>query len=342
MSHYPNPPPLNKNSQSTSTHPSLPARPPAPANPLPAYKNGNTNGGGRGGYASSMSFMPRSVATQPAASGWQQQYTPAVSANPVPSTGYQQSGYTGQYYAQPSMGAYPQPGAYASPPQATGPYAAPDPDLDAQIAQWQSAYVSKDDPNAPKNGVAAGGNANYTPLGPRPSGNIDVGNATAPDSGVAAVVSGADGTQKTVVRSGGGKTWQDPSLLEWDPAHPRLFIGNLAGEVTDDSLLKAFSQYSSVQKAKVIRDKRSSKSKGFGFVSFRNSDDYFQAAKDMNGKYIGSHPVLIKRSTTEIKSVVPDASKGKKGSGGGRYLGANTNSGVHKKQKKKGGLKLLG
>lgn len=148
-----------------------------------------------------------------------------------------------------------------------------------------------------------------------------------------------------MVRSGGGQSWQDSSLLEWDPAHFRLFIGNLAGEVTDDSLLKAFSRYASVQKARVVRDKRTTKSKGYGFVSFSDGDDYFQAAKDMQGKYIGSHPVLIKRSTTDIKVSNPtDKKKQFKGKGGFDSGGrANTGAGVSKKlAKTKGGLKLLG
>jgi hypothetical protein len=198
--------------------------------------------------------------------------------------------------------------------------------MEAQIAQWQSAYVMREDGSRP---IIA-----------RPVENLNLAkDVSVPSSGVAAVVSGADGKQKTVVRSGGGKTWQDASLLEWDPSHPRLFIGNLAGEVTDDSLFKAFSRYPSVQRARVIRDKRSSKSKGYGFVSFTDSDDYFQAAKEMQGKYIGSHPVLIKRSTTEIKAVAPQPKGKKGGSKGGGAAGA----GVQKKApKKKGGLKLLG
>jgi len=75
----------------------------------------------------------------------------------------------------------------------------------------------------------------------------------------------------------------------------------------------------------------------------------------MQGKYIGSHPVLIKRSTTEIKAVVPrdnrkgkhgKNNKGKGGNGGGNGGGgggANTGAGVHKPgSKTKGGLKVLG
>ncbi len=175
----------------------------------------------------------------------------------------------------------------------------------------------------------------------------DMASAANADTGVAAVVSGADGKQKTVVRSGGGQTWQDQSLLEWDPAHFRIFVGNLAGEVTDESLLKAFSRYPSVQKARVVRDKRTTKSKGYGFVSFSDGEEYFQAARDMQGKYIGSHPVLLKKSTTEIRPTVPSDKRGGKygkgGKGGGKDGGAKTGAGVMKKQSKtKGGLRVLG
>lgn len=297
--------------KSSSAHPSLPAR---PAGNLPHFKKN---------YAPTVSAAPAPPSNQPA-----QQ----------PSYSNQSAYDQGQYYQQQSNYYQQQQQPQPTPPNLQNPFPLPgqaggapayDPELEAQIAQWQSAYASKDDKNS-----------NFTPIGiSRPP--IDVGNAAPSSTSVAAVVSGADGKQKTVVRSGGGKTWQDPSLLEWDPSHPRLFIGNLAGEVTDDSLLKAFSKYTSVQKARVIRDKRTSKSKGFGFVSFQSSDDYFQAAKEMQGKYIGSHPILIKRSTTEIKASAPQQ-KGKHGKGHG---GNNnrTGAGVQKKlPKKKGGLKLLG
>jgi RNA recognition motif-containing protein len=154
---------------------------------------------------------------------------------------------------------------------------------------------------------------------------------------------GADG--KTVVRSGGGTTWTDPSLLEWDPSHFRIFVGNLAGEVTDESLLKAFSKWPSVQKARVVRDKRTSKSKGYGFVSFSDGDDFFRAAREMNGKYVGSHPVIVKRATTEIKPVVQQDKRGGKGNKNkGKGGGHGTQGGRVEKAggKTKNGLKILG
>ena len=225
-----------------------------------------------------------------------------------------------------------------------------DPEEEARIAEWSSAYTAKED------GKKSGGNANGVALGTRSSatasgetgGSADIGTGTS---------NGADhAKQKTVVREGGGKTWEDTSLLEWDPLHPRLFIGNLAGEVTDESLLKAFSKYPSVVKARVVRDKRTTKSKSFGFVSFSNTDDYFRAAKDMNGKYIGSHPVLIKKATSEVKPITKrDERYGKHGKnnkkGGGSNVGPSGgggtfgNNGVQKssrKNNKHGGPRMLG
>ncbi len=105
----------------------------------------------------------------------------------------------------------------------------------------------------------------------------------------------------TVKRQGGGKTWDDPSLLEWDPSHFRLFVGNLGADVTDDTLINAFKIYPSFVKARVIIDKKTAANKGYGFVSFKNPDDYFKAFKEKNNKYIGSHPIQLKRANTDIK-----------------------------------------
>jgi hypothetical protein len=60
----------------------------------------------------------------------------------------------------------------------------------------------------------------------------------------------------------------------------------LGNDVTDEILTRAFSKYQSFLKAKVVRDKRSNKTKGFGFVSFKDPQDFIKAMKEMNGKYI--------------------------------------------------------
>ncbi|CAG8487397.1 14923_t:CDS:2 [Gigaspora rosea] len=83
----------------------------------------------------------------------------------------------------------------------------------------------------------------------------------------------------------------------------RLFCGDLGNEVTDDILYKAFSKYPSIQKAKVIRDKRTNKSKGYGFVSFKDADEFVKAWKEMNGKYVGNRPIKLRKSTWKERNI---------------------------------------
>ncbi|KAF5192513.1 Rna-binding protein [Thalictrum thalictroides] len=49
--------------------------------------------------------------------------------------------------------------------------------------------------------------------------------------------------------------------------------------------------------AEVVTDKRTGKSKGYGFVSFSNASDCAAALKEMNGKYVGTRPVKLRKST---------------------------------------------
>ena len=87
-------------------------------------------------------------------------------------------------------------------------------------------------------------------------------------------------------------------------------------------------------------------------MSFSDGDEYFAAGRDMQGKYIGSHPVLLKRSNTEVRAAPASQENnkhgkyGKNGKGGvgrGGGHGKVEHGGIHKKQPKmKGGLKVLG
>ena len=188
-----------------------------------------------------------------------------------------------------------------------------DPELQAQIAQQQSIYDPSNAENLKARSQPRPVLADTGPAGSAAGGTAGGGAGAGGKSAGGAAAAAAAAKMPTVVRQGGGQTWTDSTLLEWDPSHFRLFVGNLAGEVTDDSLLKAFSKYPSVKKARVVRDKRTTKSKGYGFVAFADGDEYFRAAREMQGKYIGSHPVLLKRSNTEIKPVVVGGSKTKGG-----------------------------
>lgn len=106
-----------------------------------------------------------------------------------------------------------------------------------------------------------------------------------------------------VIRAAGGKIWEDSSLSEWDPLHYRLFVGDLAPDVDTALLETAFSKYSSLSKAKVIRDNRTGRPKGYGFVAFKDRDDYARAMREMHGKYVGSRPVKLKKSSWQDRTV---------------------------------------
>jgi len=101
---------------------------------------------------------------------------------------------------------------------------------------------------------------------------------------------------KKTMRKAGDKIWEDPTMDSWPENDYRIFCGNMGNEVNDFILSNSFKKYASFAKAKVVRDKKTGKSKGFGFVSIMDEDDYVTAMKEMQGKYVGNRPVLLKRS----------------------------------------------
>jgi RNA recognition motif-containing protein len=102
--------------------------------------------------------------------------------------------------------------------------------------------------------------------------------------------------QKKNKRKAAGETWEDPALAEWPDNDYRIFVGDLGNEVNDDVLTKAFSQFPSFFKARVVYDKKTNKSKGYGFVGFTNAQDYVDALQQVDGKYIGNRPCKLRRS----------------------------------------------
>nr|CCA17788.1 RNAbinding protein putative [Albugo laibachii Nc14] len=117
---------------------------------------------------------------------------------------------------------------------------------------------------------------------------------------------------KRFVRVAGGERWEDVTLAEWPDNDFRLFCGDLGNEVTDELLAHNFSCFPSFQRAKVIRDKFTHKSRGYGFVSFGDPFDCAKALREMNGKYIGNRPVKLHKSKWEDRSEAVARKKMKK------------------------------
>jgi cold-inducible RNA-binding protein len=66
----------------------------------------------------------------------------------------------------------------------------------------------------------------------------------------------------------------------------KLYVGNLPYAVNDASLSEMFAEFGEISESKVIADKFSGRSKGFGFVTFANEADAAKAVEAMNGKEI--------------------------------------------------------
>ncbi|XP_055302970.1 RNA-binding protein 42 [Sitodiplosis mosellana] len=107
---------------------------------------------------------------------------------------------------------------------------------------------------------------------------------------------------KKTVRVAGGQVWEDPSLADWESDDFRIFCGDLGNDVNDELLTRTFNKFPSFTRAKVIRDKRTGKSKGFGFVSFKEPGDFIRAMKEMDGRYVGSRPIKLRKSTWRARS----------------------------------------
>jgi nucleolysin TIA-1/TIAR len=75
--------------------------------------------------------------------------------------------------------------------------------------------------------------------------------------------------------------------------HYHVFVGDLSPEVNDEVLAKAFSAFGTMSDARVMWDMNSGKSRGYGFLAFRDKTDAEQAIATMNGEWLGSRAIRV-------------------------------------------------
>ena len=73
----------------------------------------------------------------------------------------------------------------------------------------------------------------------------------------------------------------------------KLYVGNLAYSVRDDSLMQAFAQFGNVTSAKVMMDRETGRSRGFGFVEMANQEDGEKAIAELNGTEFGGREIKV-------------------------------------------------
>jgi RNA recognition motif-containing protein len=78
-----------------------------------------------------------------------------------------------------------------------------------------------------------------------------------------------------------------------------IYVGNLPYKVRDTQLMGLFQPYGEVSSARVIIEKESGRSKGFGFVEMPNDDEANAAIKDLNGSQVDGRNLVVNESTVE-------------------------------------------
>ena len=95
-----------------------------------------------------------------------------------------------------------------------------------------------------------------------------------------------------------------------------IYCGNLAYATTDDGLKAAFAAYGEVTSARVVTDRMTGRSKGFGFVEMPNAEQAEAAIAALNGSEMDGRPIRVNQS--QPKPQDDRRGGGRAGFGGGR------------------------
>lgn len=100
-----------------------------------------------------------------------------------------------------------------------------------------------------------------------------------------------------------------------------IYVGNLSWSMTDDDLSNLFSQYGTVTSAKILKEKNTGRSKGFGFVEMEDDEAAKTAIATLNESEVQGRKLIVNESQPR-----PEGG-GYKKSGGGGYGGGRSSGG---------------
>lgn len=98
-----------------------------------------------------------------------------------------------------------------------------------------------------------------------------------------------------------------------------LFVGSLAYATTDDTLREFFEQIGPVASAKVIMDRESGRSKGFGFVEFEDEANNQKAIDQLNGQELDGRGITVNEARPREERPRRDFGGDDRGNGGGSF-----------------------
>jgi len=101
----------------------------------------------------------------------------------------------------------------------------------------------------------------------------------------------------------------------------KLYVGNLPFSATDQVLMDTFAQCGTVESARIIVDRETGRSKGFGFVEMSSDAEAQDAINKFNGADYDGRPMTV----NEARPMTPRENRG--GGGGGGFGGGGANRG---------------
>jgi len=96
-----------------------------------------------------------------------------------------------------------------------------------------------------------------------------------------------------------------------------LYVGNLPWSIKDEELTELFAAHGTVVRAKVVTDRDTGRSRGFGFITMGSADEGNSAINALNGSDISGRPLTVRASEERPRGPRPEGAGGGGGGGGG-------------------------
>lgn len=93
----------------------------------------------------------------------------------------------------------------------------------------------------------------------------------------------------------------------------KIYVGNLSYNIDDQALADVFAQFGQVESSRIVTDRESGRSKGFGFVEMSTEDEAAQAIEKLNGSDLAGRAMNV----SEAKPMAPKTGGGRPAGRGG-------------------------
>ena len=106
-----------------------------------------------------------------------------------------------------------------------------------------------------------------------------------------------------------------------------IFVGSLPGSIEEADLRESFEAYGAVDSVKIITDKFTGRSKGFGFVEMASDEEAQKAIDELNGATVEGRTIVVNKSEPKPEGERKSFNNNRSGGGQGGYNGGGNSRG---------------